>query len=58
MLLEVDTVLAETIFQEIVIVFGIVLVAFWSLNRGRFFDTICASNGIPSYNVRNEGLDG
>ena len=55
---EVDTVLAETVFAEIVIVFVIVLLSFWSLNPGRFFETICASNGIPSYNVGNAELNG
>ena len=54
MLPEVDTVLAETVFAEIVIV----LLSFWSPNPGRFFETICASNGIPSYNVGNEELNG
>ena len=33
---EVDTVLAETVFAEIVIIFVIVLLSFWSLNPGRF----------------------
>ena len=47
MSLEVGTVLAETGFAEIVTVCVLVLVAFMSLNRRRFFDTICASNGIP-----------
>ena len=53
-----DTVLAETVFAEIVIVLVIVLLSFWSLNPGRFFETTCASNGIPSYDVGNEELNG
>ena len=53
-----DTVLAETVFAEIVIVLVIILLSFWSLNPGRFFETPCASNGIPNYNVGNEELNG
>ena len=53
-----DTVLAETVFTEIVIVLVIVLLPFWSLNPGRFFETTCVSNGIPSYNVGNDELNG
>ena len=53
-----DTVLAENVFAEIVIVLVIVLLSFWSLNPGRLFETTCASNGIPSYNVGNEDLNG
>ena len=48
---EVDTVLAETVFAEIDNVFAMVSLSLRSLNPGRFFGTICASNGIPSYNV-------
>ena len=49
----VDTVLAEAVFAEI----AIVLLSFWSLNPGRFFETTCAPNRIPRCNVGNEELN-
>ena len=52
------TVLAQIVFAEIVIVLVIALFSFWSLNRGRFFETTCASNGMPSCNVGNEESTG
>ena len=55
---EVDTVLAETVLAETEIVFAIVLLSLWSPNPGRVFETIRASNGIPSYNEGNEELNG
>ena len=52
-----DTVFAETVSVEIVIVFVIVLLSFWSLNEfGQLFETICCFTGIPGCHVVNEEL--